>query len=322
MEDLTKEVGAPVEGEFREACVYQPITGKFYEGRMKDWDPYETREAQVVTDVSTIQAQIILDEVLGITWREYVLRRACRSIPMPELVMTLDVATSPSVSEKVPPGEEAEVIATSYTPITFELWKNVGHVVILDESSKKARHPLLNIDINACAQGLVAAENSQIATELLAATDVVGEDWGVMTTPPTSDKNPLVKIQEVIKALSPHKVDFMAVDSLPWQEFLTNSYIRGMVEAKIITVRPDAFGGMVSLPGWPKVMVLTDDDLLDTSAYFGSSLAPGIALGEGPTEAARYRNETKGYDAYIIRQWLQPQVVVAGAIRELTGVTA
>ena len=45
-------------------------------------------------------------------------------------------------------------------------------------------------------------------------------------------------------------------------------------------------------------------------------------LGEGPTEAARYRDEKAGYDAYIIRQWLEPKLVLGDAIRELTGVHA
>ena len=59
--------------------------------------------------------------------------------------------------------------------------------------------------------------------------------------------------------------------------------------------------------------------LVNTSCYVLSSSAPALVLGDGPTEAARYRDEKAGYDAYIIRQWLQPKLVMSGAIRETTG---
>jgi hypothetical protein len=62
--------------------------------------------------------------------------------------------------------------------------------------------------------------------------------------------------------------------------------------------------------------------LTSTIALVGSTQAPALVLGEGPTEAAQYRNEPAGYDAYIIRQYLQPKLLIAGAIRKLTGVHA
>jgi len=321
VEDLSNIFGKTVEGEYTGAAWFNPVERKFLEGKHKDHEPGKTREAQVVDDVSTIKSQVVLEEVLGLEWRQYVLRRACRIIPMSELVMTIDVGTKPSVSEKVPPMEEAEVLSTKYTPVSFELWKNVGHVVIADESSKKARHAIMNIEIQNCARDLVRAENKQIAAELETATGITGADWGAETSG-VSTNNPLVKIGEALKAMEDYAIDFMAVDGQAWQEFLTNTRIAGMVEAKILGVREDPMGGVVTLPGWPLIQVLVDNHLTDTVAIIGSSSAPGVAFGEGPTEAARYRNEPKGYDAYIIRQWLEPKKVVSGAIRQLTGVTA
>jgi len=56
--------------------------------------------------------------------------------------------------------------------------------------------------------------------------------------------------------------------------------------------------------------------------FFGNPFVKGQLKGEvlPGTKIFRYRDEKAGYDAYIIRQWLQPQLVLAGAIRELTGV--
>jgi hypothetical protein len=40
----------------------------------------------------------------------------------------------------------------------------------------------------------------------------------------------------------------------------------------------------------------------------------------GRVTLLEYRDEKAGYYAYIIRQWLEPKLVLGDAIRELTGV--
>lgn len=76
------------------------------------------------------------------------------------------------------------------------------------------------------------------------------------------------------------------------------------------------------MPGLPGVTGISDTVLTNTIALVGSLAAPALVLGLGPTESARYRDEKAGYDAFIIRQWLQPILVQSGAIRRLTGVHA
>lgn len=49
----------------------------------------------------------------------------------------------------------------------------------------------------------------------------------------------------------------------------------------------------------------------------GDSHAPAIMLGQGPTEAAQYRDEKAGYDAYVIRQYMEPQLVIDDAIDKI-----
>jgi hypothetical protein len=78
----------------------------------------------------------------------------------------------------------------------------------------------------------------------------------------------------------------------------------------------------VVLPIFPDLNIVVDHSLLNTSCYIVSQTAPALALGEGPTESAKYRDEPRGYVAFIIRQWLQPRLVLAGAVREITGVHA
>ena len=49
----------------------------------------------------------------------------------------------------------------------------------------------------------------------------------------------------------------------------------------------------------------------------GDSGAPAVVLGLGPVEAAQYRDEKAGYDAYVIRQYMEPQLVLDDAIDKI-----
>lgn len=47
------------------------------------------------------------------------------------------------------------------------------------------------------------------------------------------------------------------------------------------------------------------------------SSAPEPVLGEVPIEAAQYRDEKARYDAYVIRQYLEPRLVIDDAIDKI-----
>ena len=49
----------------------------------------------------------------------------------------------------------------------------------------------------------------------------------------------------------------------------------------------------------------------------GDSRAPAVVLGLGSVEAAQYRDEKAGYDAYVIRQYMEPQLVIDDAIDKI-----
>jgi len=267
-------------------------------------------EAQMITpgDISAIEAVTILDEVLGLARPQYVLRGVCRPVRMDSLTARVDVATALAGKEKVPPLVEAEIVAEAYTAVDFDLWKNVVHVALSDEARKKAAHDILGLHVS-----LARMENKQIDEELDKATDVAGEDWGDTT------KNPYNKIIEVMTTIegNGYPVDSIVAHPLAWGDFFGNPFVKGQLQGQVMP------GGRVfTVPGLPGVTGYSEFACLNTSAFVLSRAAPALVLGEGPTEAARYRDEKAGYDAYIIRQWLQPKLVLAGAIRELTGVHA
>jgi len=272
-------------------------------------------EAQLVTpgDIANVEAVTILDEVLGLARPQYTLRGVCRPIRMDALTARVDVATKLAGREKVPPLVEAELSAQDYTPVEFDLWKNVVHVAISDEAAKKAAHDILSLHVADAARDLARMENKQISEELADATDESGVDWGTSTNNPFDD---LVAVISTIEG-NGYPVDWIAAHPLVWGDFLSNPFVRGSLQGVQLPA-----GRIFQVPGLPGVTGISDNQLTNTVAYVGSSAAPALVLGEGPTEAARYRDERAGYDAYIIRQWLEPKLVIGDAVRELTGVHA
>ena len=272
-------------------------------------------EAQMIGpgDISAIEAVTILDEVLGLARPQYVLRSVCRPVRMDALTARVDIATAFAGNEKVPPLVEAEIVAEAYSAVDFDLWKNVVHVAISDEARKKAAHDILGLHVSDAARDLARMENKQIDEALDGATDVAGADWGDTTKNPYND---IVAVMTTIEGAG-YPVDAIVAHPLVWGDFFSNPFVKGQLQGQVMP------GGRVfSVPGLPGVTGYSDFSCLNTIAFVLSRAAPALVLGEGPTEAARYRDEKAGYDAYIIRQWLQPKLVLAGAIRELTGVHA
>jgi hypothetical protein len=84
----------------------------------------------------------------------------------------------------------------------------------------------------------------------------------------------------------------------------------------------DNNGGNFTLPGYPTIGLITDYALTETPTgtvgpIIGSTTALRAVLGTGPTMAAQYRKELAGYDGYIIRDWLQPKVVINDALSKI-----
>jgi len=297
-----KVIGTPV---FR-----NPVDSKYYKAQRLG-----RFEAQIIQpgDISAIEAVTILDEVLGLARPQYVLRNLCRVISMPGLTANIDVATALTGQEKVPPLVEAEISAEAYTRVSFDLWKNVVHVAISDEAIKKAAHNILGLHVADAARDLARMENKQIDEVLDTATDVAGNDWGDTSVNPYDD---IVGVMSTIEG-NGYEVDAIAAHPLVWGDFFGNPFVKGQLKGEVLPS-----GRIFDVPGLPGVRGYSDFQLLNTSAFVLSTSAPAVVLGDGPTEAARYRNEKAGYDAYIIRQWLQPKLVLSDAIRELTGVHA
>ncbi len=147
---------------------------------------------------------------------------------------------------------------------------------------------------------------------------VAYSDWGAKTAG-VSDVDPMEDIlssEDYILGKG-YRPDFIAMHPTLWHKFALNTRVAGYVDKGIMSFAPN--GASFQMPGYPKTSVIVDPALTETPTatlgpIIGSSQAPGLVLGQGPTEAARYANQPVGYEAYVIRQWLQPKVALDDAL--------
>jgi len=285
-----------------------PTIGKVYQGALGD-----RSYAGQILDISAITAKVVMDEVLGLARPDYVLRGLCRPARLNQLVGTTTIATKLAALKKWPAMVEPDIKKLGFATVEFRLWKNEVLVAASDEEQMMASIDIMRSHTLDASGALAAAENEQVAEIAETGTEIAGTDWGDDT------KNPYDDIGKVIDAIGPkgYNIDAIAANPLVWGDFFSNDHVKGSA----VGVRLPA-GKTFDVPGLPGVAGFSDFSLTSTKAVVLSIRGPALFFGEGPTTSARFRNELAGYDAYIIRQWLQPKLVLSDAIRVLTGVHA
>lgn len=298
---------------------------------LKEVEPKYLRAAEQVlsgyydtSHSSTIKAVIVLDRVLATEFREFRCREAFQAIRTPELVLSFDVATTFSASKRVLPLEEASLVRQTQARTTFDLaatGKNVSHVALSDEAEKQAVHDVLRLHIENAARALKKAENEQLADILEGATTITGADWGAMNTNADFSANdPLANLHTAMDAIWGNGMnpDILVLDPQPFQEFMSNTFVHNLkIDDALIQDSK-----VLRLAGFPDLQIIVDTELVATSAIVLSKSGYGAILADGPTEAAQYRDEIRGADGYIIRQWTEGKLGPAGASREILSVTA
>lgn len=273
--------------------------------------------------ITNTKALNILDRVLGLQTRSYFLELAVTRVPAPQLVFTVDEYAEGSVQAKVPELLEADLISHTETRTTKTLYKNVGHIAESEEAQMMASHNTMALRQEKTIKDMARLLNSQIATEMETATDVGAGDWGALdATYFVNNRNPAGDIQGVVTTIRGNgfNVDYMAVHDRVATDFLTNTHIRGQGG------QGPAYGqtvmalnqNVINVPGFPTIIV--DQAKTATIATVGSKDA--VWLGDGPTIVANYENVQGGYRGWMIKSWKFPYLSQAGAIRDLTSVSA
>jgi len=314
-----------------EGLTFNPKTGRlmpvfgmdgkplgYYRGSAGD---YRYR-ADIVTDTSTIEAKIVLEDVMGLARVDYNLDPILFPVRSDKLVFSVDVLGTVSGSAKGARLVEPEFVEGTQARVNFDLWKNSVLIAFEDKALKSAAHDLMRLYERDAAAEISKMRNDQIAEVIHAATHTAAGagNWNTMTTKPYNDYNPYVDIHTALEALYntyKQKAEWVAMHPTQYDTFVRNSFVSSPLYASRLVSIPES-GASISLPGWPQISIVVDPACTDAEFQIGNRRC-GI-LATGPTESVQFRNELKGYTGYIIRQWLQPKLVNQDAIYEITGI--
>ncbi len=264
-------------------------------------------------DLTNLEPRIFIEEILGFARQSYNLRNLCRVVQCPKLQARVRTATRGTVDEKVEEGAEADIKSSTYSYTDLSLWKNVGHVSVSDEAKMRASFTVLNMEIEDAGRDLARAENSQIATAWASGTSVAGSDWGGNNDPAVDVIEKAVSAMQILdKGYDPKD---LAMHPLVYADLVHNAYVAKEITHTALIQQ----GGISSIYG---LGITRDIHLTNTYCYVLDKAAPACLLAQGGTSAEAYRKVPAGLDGYVIRQWLQPLVVLTDALYILTGVHA
>lgn len=307
---------------------YHPLTKGIYAGQLGDESVYLGQQGKRADDIryaagaianidADVQAKIVLSDLLGFARPAYKLDAACRLVPAPELVKTVGVATKGTGQRNVPELTESEITGSVPVPVAIDCHPNEYHIVITDKAARSGAWDMLGNYVQDGAGEIAHMRNQDIKDALDGATDLAtGENWSSSSSG-VSTYNPLTKIGSTYDTLAAlgYPPNFIAMYGSDWGNFLTNTHIQGLVLARML----DLGGGTrLALPGYDDVAILVDYTLSAASAFLGNNR--GVILGDGGTEAVKYRNDLKRYTGYLIRQYLDVKIADANSVRNLTGI--
>lgn len=269
------------------------------------------------TDVSDIQAENVLEMVLGLERPKYNLRNACRIEPMDKLVGEVTKLTKLTAQEKVPALVEAEIGKQTPSTVSFNLWKNVQPVAFSDEAQMQARINIMDRAVQDAAAALANSENSQIATIMEATTSTsAGSNWSTVTSGRSANSpfDDIGTAEDSINGSYGFTPNTMIAHPKVWRAFFSNDFVKGQLKGM---ERPD-LSNSFPVPGLPGMTGISDYALTNTQAIV-LDRDNAVILGEGPTVAEEMRDPKIGADYYVIRQWLEPKIAENNAMYELTG---
>ena len=267
----------------------------------------------MVNDLTDVQAQVVIQELLGLARVQYRLRQMCKVIQMPHLVADIRTATTYTGSEKVPELVEADIKSHAYTKTSFDLWKNVVHLAISAEAKLKSDIDVMGLQLADAAKELARMENSQIATEFEAdATSYNGESWSAKSNG-VSDNDPVADILSASENIyvNGYNANQLVMNYQQYVDLITNTHITSLLERGTIvkTAR------LPAIAGFP---LLLDENVSDDACYILDTGAPAIILGEGPEMAVSYGGDSpKFFSGYAVAKFLEPSHVITNASRNI-----
>jgi hypothetical protein len=185
------------------------------------------------------------------------------------------------------------------------MWKNTVYVALSDEARMKSIPNVLMMNVEDAGGALAYSKNTQIKTVLESGSRTSnGGDW-------TSTTNPYADIDTAIDSIESTyeagKADTLAAPRKVWTAFWSNKYVKGELQG--VTFPTSRVFPVPGLPGFTGIL----DNSISSETMIVCDRRQYVVLGQGPVVAEQYRNAGAGFDAWVIREYLEPKLAVNDA---------
>jgi hypothetical protein len=267
-------------------------------------------------DHEQITTATVLQKIVELARLDFTLTQAATILPANQITFSIGIATGVTAHRKVAELQEAEITKAEIKPLDFKLYKNVVHVVASDEAQMQNESNLvLRYSLQRRAGALADAKNLDLAETMFNNTtpnSAASGSWFSDTTNPYVDIN---KARLAIKKAECGIADCMVANSQVWTAFFSHKTVKGYAYGSEFPA-----GSSFRIPGLPGVTGILSDHITDNNVLFCNK-ANYTILAEGPVTAEQYRESKAGADGWIIRDWMQPKILLPKAGYILTDVT-
>lgn len=198
-----------------------------------------------------------------------------------------------------------EVMKMAFASTYVQLLKDVAHLAWSDEfQMSEYDQPIMQLHMQNATSEFERVRASKVATQLLRLTaNNVTFGWNQLEAGADRSKsNPIFDIAAARVGIynANGSMARAASNYLTYQTYLTNSYVRGLVQAQAAIVGPNP-QVVTGVPGQPNLSWYLDELLPDGKVTFWDALA--LADIQGPVRTSTYRDEEIGGQGVFIRNW-------------------
>lgn len=312
--------------------IYDPYINNFwYNKALEHTDVLETGEeikpgvfvkraaGGVITtqDSPAINTINVAAEIQGMQVEDYVLTQAISTRTTPNLTLSFDQWNGFTVFQDIAEGDSTYQQKGNFTRKTVGLRKDVGHIAITDEAGMVPDRDVWTYHVQHVGREMIKVRNMKVAIELLTATITTGgTDWDARTNG-LSDANPIEQIRKAAREIKANggNPNTIVSGSDPFTSFGGNTNIKGTTEP----MPAMNFGTRVEVSQFLPGMTWYIDDLATQTGVIILDKS-GVSFLQGPQRTAMYRNEERGINAYITRDWNRVYTIDSTIVRRLTGV--
>ncbi len=272
-------------------------------------------------DYSAIDIVNVANEMVNTELRPFSLEQAVKTVAVPNLSLEVDAWTRFTGQKNIGEGTAPVLKLGSAARTSFDLPKHGTAVALTFEAQARAVHDIYRANVENAISDLKRIKSNLIAVELETATDVSGADWAAYTTDhsTTSPYDNIGTVSDTITANNGSPNTIASHDKV-WRDFIGNTHVHGLAEGPSHDGEVSSARVITNVPGLPGYTWYIDNEKTATIATVYEKDA--VYKMQGPVRTAVFRQELEDVDAFRIFDFMLTEIIIAGRIRDITGVTA